>query len=211
MSGQNGIKRLMSKYGYSALVVYIGVTVVSLPSCYFIVDSVGEEKISILLNRGKRVFGYGEESDDIVRKRVEGRRLERLELRNQYMGELKEQEESYEMSIGEKLRLKWDLLKTSPILTELVLAYGLHKSLIFVRIPLTAAITPAIARVLPARLVNRAVKTAKSSLNNTLQKSSLNNGLNKSSLNNNLNNTINNNTYPKQAKTGLQKWFNGLF
>ncbi|CAL9735667.1 putative N-terminal acetyltransferase 2 [Monosporozyma servazzii] len=206
MSGQNGIKRLMSKYGYSALVVYIGVTVVSLPSCYFIVDSVGEEKISIVLNRGKRVFGYGEESDDIVRKRVEGRRVERLELRSKYMGELKEQEASYEMSIGEKLRLKWDLLKTSPILTELVLAYGLHKSLIFVRIPLTAAITPAIARVLPARLVNRAVKTAASKTLHTA-KSSLNTVRNNNTLNNN---TVNN-TYPKQAKTGLQKWFNGLF
>lgn len=196
---QSGIKRLMSKYGYSALVVYIGVTFISLPACYFTVHSVGEEKISILLNRGKQLVGYGESSDELVKLKVERKRIERLEARKKYMGEELESETSKkDMTLREKLQLRWDSVKTSPMLTELLLAYGLHKSLIFVRIPLTAAITPSIARILPSRFVNRTGRATTTSTISSINRTMMAQGQDKT-------------TYPKQAKTELQKWFNGLF
>lgn len=58
--------------------------------------------------------------------------------------------------------------------TQLALAYAIHKSFIFVRVPLTAALTPKVVRVLrgwgwnigkrttkEARAINRAAKSAK--------------------------------------------------
>lgn len=201
---QSGIKKLMSKYGYSALIVYIGVTFISLPTCYFTVHSLGEERIAILLNRGKKIFGYGEETDDLVKLKVQEKQLKRLKAREKYVGEEIENENVRNPSFKDKLQLKWDSIKTSPILTELILAYGLHKSLIFVRIPLTAAITPSFARILPKRFVggvNR-IKASKSfhSMNNMNHNATSNS---KGSLPDGV--------YPKQQKTGFQKWFNGLF
>lgn len=194
-----GIKKLISVYGYSALIVYIGVTFISLPGCYFTVHSLGEERISIFINRGKQMFGYGEIDDDAVRNKVQSRQLERIKRREEYVKErLEEDNDNKVLSIRDRLQVKWDSIKTSPILTELILAYGLHKSLIFVRIPLTAAITPTLARYLPraAARVNRPPlhtgTTSTSATATTLGDK-------------------NHAIYPKQQKTGFQKWFNGLF
>lgn len=122
-----GIRPLMKKYGPSALIVYIALMAIDLPLCYMAVHSVGEENMNIYLNRCKRVFGYG----------VSDAELKETHRR-------KEQEaETIERTSTDW----WTLFKNSHMLKELILAYGLHKALIVVRIPLTAAITPSAARI----------------------------------------------------------------
>ena len=197
-----GVKKLISLYGYSALIVYIGITFISLPGCYFTVHSLGEERISIFLNKMKQIFGYGEIDDDTVRLKVKERQMKRLEARNNYVAD-EEREQLKEnrvngtsRSMSVKWRLRWEAIKTSPILTELILAYGLHKSLIFVRIPLTAAITPTLARYLPRKVVSQSFNKATTTKITAMNRSS---------------SIVNDPIYPKQKKTGFQKWFNGLF
>ncbi|KAK5127570.1 hypothetical protein LTR85_006910 [Meristemomyces frigidus] len=41
--------------------------------------------------------------------------------------------------------------ESASIWTQLLLAYGVHKSLIFFRVPLTAAVTPKVVKFLRAR------------------------------------------------------------
>jgi hypothetical protein len=54
-----------------------------------------------------------------------------------------------------------DILSSSGLATQLALAYAIHKSFIFVRVPLTAAITPKVVKVLRSwgwKIGNKAAK-----------------------------------------------------
>lgn len=127
-----GIKGLIQLYGYSALGVYLALTALDLPLCFLMVHSLGEEKIKVYINSAKRVFGYGMEEEELIKQVRE--KLERDEQRK---------------LSGELDQLSWwEQLKQSTLLAEFLIAYGIHKSLIVIRLPLTAAITPASVRIL---------------------------------------------------------------
>ncbi|CCK69413.1 Nat2p KNAG_0C03020 [Huiozyma naganishii CBS 8797] len=171
-----GIKKLMTQYGYSALIVYIGITFISLPLCFFTVHSFGEERMSLYLNKAKRVFGYGEPDEQRVIDRVRAKKLARLEIA---------EDDTW-----------WTKLKRSPILAEFLIAYGLHKSLVFVRIPATAAITPSMARVLRRAGFTRLTGGAAPAAAGAASRSTLSpNGVD----------------IARQKTTKGEKWFNGLF
>ncbi|QLQ79831.1 hypothetical protein HG537_0C04800 [Torulaspora globosa] len=127
-----GIKGLMQLYGYSALGVYLALTALDLPLCFLMVHSLGEERIKVYLNKVKNAFGFGIAEEDVTKQ-----------VREQLA--LKEERErtgkNYELSW-------WERFKQSTLLAEFLIAYGIHKSLIVVRLPLTAAITPATVRIL---------------------------------------------------------------
>ncbi|ODV93320.1 hypothetical protein PACTADRAFT_72552 [Pachysolen tannophilus NRRL Y-2460] len=110
-----GIKALIQEYGYSALGVYLGLSMIDLPLCYLLVHSQGEEKIGEYEDKVKEFFGFGK----------------------------KKQEENDIDQQGETAISKEKSHKSS-FLAEFALAYGIHKSLIFIRLPITAAITPAV-------------------------------------------------------------------
>lgn len=177
VKAESRIKKLMKTYGYSALVVYIGVTLISLPLCFFTVHSLGAEKISIYLNKVKRIFGYGEAADEAVIEKIKEKKLEIEEQRKQ----------------GTPTR--WQEFKQSTLLAEFLIAYGLHKSLIFVRIPLTAAVTPSMARLFKRWGFTRLV----GGTNNLIKNNS--NIFPKPGANG---------EFPRQNRTKSQKWFNGL-
>lgn len=127
-----GIKGLMQLYGYSALGVYLALTALDLPLCFLMVHSLGEEKIKVYLNKVKLAFGYGIPEEDLI-KQVRERLL------------LKEEREKS----GALNDLSWwENFKQSTLLAEFLIAYGIHKSLIVIRLPLTAAITPATVKIL---------------------------------------------------------------
>ncbi|SMN20958.1 similar to Saccharomyces cerevisiae YGR147C NAT2 Protein with an apparent role in acetylation of N-terminal methionine residues [Maudiozyma saulgeensis] len=172
---ETGIKKLMKKYGYSALVVYIGVTFISLPLCFFTVHSMGAEKISIYMNRGKQLFGYGESSDEAVIEKLKQKKLE-----------LEKQRES-------GTHTKWSEFKQSTLLAEFLIAYGLHKSLVFVRIPVTAAVTPTMARLFQRWGFKRLVGGANMMNNGRIIPKVGPNG-----------------ELPRQNPSKSRKWFNGL-
>lgn len=121
----SGIKALMAKYGYTALGVYIALTLIDLPLSFLAVHSIGLERTTLYLNRLKRLVGYGEPDETVLLERV------------------REKERENEVDASQNAR--W---LNKELATELLLAYGIHKALIVVRLPLTAAILPATVRTL---------------------------------------------------------------
>lgn len=120
-----GMKKLVKDYGYSALGVYLTLSMLDLPLCYLLVHLMGKEEIQKYENKAKQYFGYGK-SDEQLAKEQE---IDRIQ-----------EEHEPEPEGGMFPWFSW---------TEFAIAYGLHKSvLIFVRVPLTAALTPTIVKTL---------------------------------------------------------------
>lgn len=122
---KKGIKALMSRYGYSALGVYLAFSALDLPIIFFLVHSAGTEKIEELENRVKSYFGFevSEPPAATVTESVGG-------------------------VVEAAQPVGWRQYVNPTLLTEFGIAYAIHKSLIFVRVPLTAATTPAVVRML---------------------------------------------------------------
>lgn len=121
-----GLKALMKEYGYSALGVYLVLSALDLPLCYALVHTAGREKIEYYENKVKQYFGYGK-SDEELKKVQEITRID-------------EEHNPEESLSGLFPWFSW---------TEFAIAYGIHKSVfIFVRVPLTAALTPSIVKTL---------------------------------------------------------------
>lgn len=121
-----GLKALMKEYGYSALGVYLVLSALDLPLCYALVHTAGREKIEYYENKVKQYFGYGK-SDEELKKVQEITRID--------------EEHNPEVPLSGLFSwFSW---------TEFAIAYGIHKSVfIFVRVPLTAALTPSIVKTL---------------------------------------------------------------
>lgn len=140
-SEPHGIKGLMAKYGYSALIVYILLTCVDLPLCFLGVHSLGEEKIKIYLNRGKQLVGMGEPDERKVIEDVRRKQAHREAVQAKNADKV---EDASRKTFNER----WQEMKDSTLLAELLIAYGIHKSLIIVRVPLTAVLTPSFVKLL---------------------------------------------------------------
>ena len=125
-----GIKALVKEYGYSALGVYLFLSALDLPICYLIVHAMGKEEIERYENSVKQYFGYGKLDEE----------LQQI----QQINKIEEEHQDKITAASEKSSMfswfSW---------TEFVIAYGIHKSVfIFVRVPLTAAFTPSIVKIL---------------------------------------------------------------
>lgn len=128
-----GIRALMKEYGLSALGIYLALTAIDLPLFYLLVHSVGKEEIEYYENKVKQQFGYGVSDEELKRK--------------QEINKIEEQHEGGEETAPEKM--SWfAYIKSQFSLTEFILAYGIHKAFIFIRLPIAAAITPAVVKTL---------------------------------------------------------------
>ncbi|KAL2115726.1 hypothetical protein VTJ04DRAFT_9981 [Mycothermus thermophilus] len=134
------LKKLTREYGWVALGVYLGLSVLDFPFCFLLVRTVGSEKIahvehivvSSLLKlvpesvqqwwAERRGTSRGEGLDGPGELEVYGHGVAQAEERRKQEG--------------------------ASLATELALAYAIHKSFIFVRVPLTAAVTPKVVKVL---------------------------------------------------------------
>ncbi|KAI0431728.1 hypothetical protein F5Y09DRAFT_183337 [Xylaria sp. FL1042] len=136
------LKKLSREYGWAAVGVYLGLSVLDFPFCFLLVRIVGTERIGDLehwvVSHASRIIPesirnrwneyraalkeatQGRSSDD-AQAEVSGWGVEQAEERNKA-----------EASLG----------------TQLALAYAIHKSFIFLRVPLTAAVTPKVVKVL---------------------------------------------------------------
>ncbi|CAR30416.1 Nat2p [Lachancea thermotolerans CBS 6340] len=186
-SEKPSLKNLMKTYGSSALVVYFGLSAIDLPICFFAVHSLGEETIRVYINRAKQIFGYGRDEQELikdVRAQIEEKEQRKLSGEEQHNTSL------------------WERLKESTILTEFLIAYGIHKSLIILRLPVTAAITPATVKLLQKwgfniGKFNKSFQTAGDVAkfkNKTGRPEDF----------------VKGNPIPKQTQTKGRKWFNGL-
>lgn len=113
-----GIKKLIHQYGYSALGIYLGLSLLDLPICYLVVHSAGEDVIREYQDKFMKFIGYKKDKTT----------------------------ESSTTEIDDEPEEK-----SSTFVTEFALAYAIHKSLIFIRLPITAAITPAVVKYLQSK------------------------------------------------------------
>lgn len=120
-----GLKALMQEYGYIGLVVYLGIGCIDLPLCFLLVHSQGEDKIREYQDMALQWIGMKPEK----------------KTHNDNTDSETETASGKEEAEEEKSSTFW---------TELALAYAIHKSLIFIRLPITAAITPAVVSKLRA-------------------------------------------------------------
>lgn len=136
---KKGIRQLMSQYGYSALGVYFALSGIDLPLSFLLVHSMGQEKIVELETTVKEFLGYSTEVEDsTIFASVEGAGAN-VTIDN---------EGAVAISDGSESEEGWRSYFTPTLLTEFGIAYALHKSFIFVRVPLTAAITPKVVTTL---------------------------------------------------------------
>lgn len=124
----------MKEYGYPALAVYLGLSCIDLPICYVLVHSMGQEKIEVYENKVKQTFGYGISDEELKKKQEINKIQQDIESQGETTSENSGSMVSYILS-----QFSW---------TEFAIAYGIHKSLIFIRLPITAAITPGIVKLL---------------------------------------------------------------
>lgn len=154
---KKGIKLLMSKYGYSALGVYLSISAIDLPLSFLLVHSVGPEKME---EWEIKIKGYlGISTDPKVQPATT---TTILDSNDEHHAELHgrlhidEDKDNTTLNGGELFDKKGEASSDDgkwfgidkQLLAEFGIAYALHKSLIFVRVPLTAAITPAVVKLL---------------------------------------------------------------
>ncbi|KAI1389385.1 uncharacterized protein F4822DRAFT_198810 [Hypoxylon trugodes] len=139
------LKKLSREYGWAALGVYLGLTVLDFPFCFLLVRSVGTERIGeiehfVVSNVSKAIpqsvrswwHEYRQALKDAEKENIGNEEIsEHVEMAGWGVEEADKRHKA-EASLG----------------TQLALAYAIHKSFIFIRVPLTAAITPKVVKVL---------------------------------------------------------------
>ncbi|KAF2864070.1 hypothetical protein K470DRAFT_254399 [Piedraia hortae CBS 480.64] len=124
-------KELSRKYGYAAVGVYLGLSVLDFPLCFLAVQWLGTDRIAQAEHAVVKAFWQLVGSVG-------------LDMRSNKQEEAPSDVSEIEADVKSGKR-------DASIWTQLLLAYGVHKSLIFFRIPLTAAVTPKLVKFLRAR------------------------------------------------------------
>ncbi|KAI9886870.1 MAG: hypothetical protein M1823_001306 [Watsoniomyces obsoletus] len=128
------LRKLSREYGYSALGVYLVLSALDFPLCFLAVRHLGTEKIGhwehVALEKFWQIVPFPRPSSTTA---------------SSPSNDDVEEVEVVEGSIQEAQR---HAEADASIWTQLALAYAIHKSFIFIRVPLTAAVTPKVVRVL---------------------------------------------------------------
>jgi len=139
------LKKLSKEYGWSAVGVYLTLSVLDFPFCFLLVRVVGTDTIGkiehYVVSTAKQFIPesvrqkWHEYWQSIKSKEVETLGSDGISDKVEMAGwgvEEAQERNKEEASLG----------------TQLALAYAIHKSFIFFRVPLTAAVTPKVVRVL---------------------------------------------------------------
>ncbi|KAK4549740.1 hypothetical protein LTR36_005041 [Oleoguttula mirabilis] len=130
-----------ARYGWAAVGVYFGLSAIDFPFCYLAVRWLGTDRIAaaehfVVENFWKLVTVVG------------------LDMRQDQEAGVTASGTAAGVKAGEEMAEETGIHarhENASIWTQLLLAYGVHKSLIFFRVPLTAAVTPKIVKWLRAR------------------------------------------------------------
>ncbi|OJD27091.1 hypothetical protein ACJ73_01509 [Blastomyces percursus] len=156
LSFSQRMKKLSREYGWAALGVYLTLSALDFPFCFIAVRLLGVERIGhyehVLVEGFKGIFGSvlpplgkqevaGGPADDKV-----GSAGGDVAIAGAGVSSGAEDGESYDHGV-----LEAEARNAGPeasLWTQLALAYAIHKSFIFIRVPLTAAVTPKVVKVL---------------------------------------------------------------
>ncbi|KAK3370318.1 hypothetical protein B0H63DRAFT_314433 [Podospora didyma] len=137
------LKRLSREYGWSAVGVYMTLSILDFPFCFLLVRTVGTDRIA--------------QAEHVVVSNVEKAIPERVKaFWREYKQALKEARAESGGELAEAIEMAGYGVKEAEerneqgasLATQLALAYAIHKSFIFIRVPLTAAILPKVVKVL---------------------------------------------------------------
>lgn len=135
-------KKLSREYGWAAVGVYFALSILDFPFCFLFVRVVGTERIGELehwvVSHVTRLI------PESVRNRWNEYRAALHAARQEQFGDA-EQVEVTGWGVEEAQQRN---SAGASLGTQLALAYAIHKSFIFLRVPLTAAITPKVVKVL---------------------------------------------------------------
>ena len=161
-------RKLSREYGYSALAVYLLLSALDFPFCFLAVRWLGTERIGrwehAILEWFWRVVPFQlQNTEDAPKPELEivGKNLEQYSVVESTNGEVGVPGYDHGVAEAEKRNRSEDASEEAfghngkgdadtPIglWTQLALAYAIHKSFIFVRVPITAAITPKVVKML---------------------------------------------------------------
>lgn len=149
-----GIKALVQKYGWVALGVYLSLSTIDLPICWLGVHSVGLDKVVEWQAYLKEMVGW----KTTPKEELEEDHVEGNELAETVTGALAMVTPDLDLEAAvEQQKVNEKLPEVAPtesywfskqMWAEFAVAYAIHKSLIFIRLPITAAITPSVVKVL---------------------------------------------------------------
>lgn len=136
------MRKLSREYGWVALGVYLGLSVLDFPFCFLAVRMLGTDRIGRWEHAVVQAFWnvvHVAFPNVHQQKHAEGAvQTEAGKVQDGAVSDMAEVEEAEKVNAGEE----------ATIWTQLALAYAIHKSFIFLRVPLTAAVTPKIVKVL---------------------------------------------------------------
>jgi len=139
------MRKLSREYGWSALGVYLALTALDFPFCYLLVRYLGTDRVGewehLIVSHVKQLIPESVKSSW---------REWRQAMKNA------EREVTGQEKINEDVEMAgWGVeeaternKKDASLATQLALAYAIHKSFIFIRVPLTATLTPRVVKVL---------------------------------------------------------------
>ncbi|KAK1700492.1 peptide alpha-N-acetyltransferase Nat2 [Colletotrichum godetiae] len=139
------LKKLSREYGWSAVGVYLALSVLDFPFCFLLVRIVGTDRIGQLehwvVSHVQKVI-----PDSVKTWWTEYRAaLSKAETEQLGNNDISDAVEKATWGVEEAQRAN---KAEASLGTQLALAYAIHKSFIFLRVPLTAAVTPKVVKVL---------------------------------------------------------------
>jgi hypothetical protein len=165
------MRKLSREYGWAAFGVYMALTILDFPFCFLAVRSLGTERIGhyehVVLEAFKNTFGLKKDMEGEASPAKEGVVQAAREGEIGWADDIEEAEAKNQGAAAcmRPIRQTGDdeLTCGVAIWTELALAYAIHKSFIFIRVPATAAITPKVVKKLRSWGYNIGKRTPKSS------------------------------------------------
>jgi len=159
------LRKLSREYGWSALGVYLALTALDFPFCFLAVRLLGTDRIGhwehIVVSKIKSFVQWPlgddgkEKVQDVADKVKDGMEaggiavpVDGRSVGESTAGQPEGQHYAEVYDHGYREAEEANTGAGASLWTQLALAYAIHKSFIFVRVPLTAAITPKVVRVL---------------------------------------------------------------
>ncbi|KAK4164839.1 hypothetical protein QBC43DRAFT_316934 [Cladorrhinum sp. PSN259] len=130
------LKKLSREYGWTAVGIYFALSVLDFPFCFLLVRTVGTERVAhiehLVVSNIQKVIPDSVQTTWREWRGARRKAAGQEEVIGHGVAEAEERNKSEGASLA----------------TQLALAYAIHKSFIFIRVPLTAAITPKIVKTL---------------------------------------------------------------
>lgn len=142
-----GMKAFMKTYGYSGLGVYLALSMLDLPLCFLLVHSMGQDKVKEWQDKALNAIGWNKDKSEDVGTPPDADTKTETTQNQPSDTQNKPETTTATTTTAANIDSKKPIVSET-FWTELALAYAIHKSLIVIRLPIAAAITPAVVKYL---------------------------------------------------------------